>query len=73
VGGGHIKPLRRINEFAHSQGQKISIQLAHAGRKAGTVAPWLRANATAAREVGGWPDDVVAPSAIALDAPNPVP
>lgn len=37
------QPLRRIVDFAHSQGQKIGIQLAHAGRKASTVAPWLRA------------------------------
>lgn len=36
-----IAPLRRIVQFAHSQGQKIGIQLAHAGRKASTVAPWL--------------------------------
>lgn len=36
-----IEPLKRIVEFAHSQGQHISIQLAHAGRKASTVAPWL--------------------------------
>ena len=34
--------LRKIVEFAHSQGQKVGIQLAHAGRKASTVAPWLR-------------------------------
>lgn len=36
-----IEPLKRIVEFAHSQGQLIGIQLAHAGRKANTVAPWL--------------------------------
>ncbi|CAN9137104.1 unnamed protein product [Alternaria alternata] len=29
-----MEPLRRVVEFAHSQGQKIGIQLAHAGRKA---------------------------------------
>lgn len=34
-----IEPLRKICEFAHSQGQKIGIQIAHAGRKASTVAP----------------------------------
>lgn len=28
-----IEPLRRIVEFAHSQGQKIGLQIAHAGRK----------------------------------------
>ena len=26
-----IEPLRRIVQFAHSQNQKIAIQLAHAG------------------------------------------
>ncbi|KAG1729289.1 hypothetical protein EDB19DRAFT_1744264 [Suillus lakei] len=29
-----IEPLRKIVEFAHSQNQKVGIQLAHAGRKA---------------------------------------
>jgi len=60
-----IKPLAEIVEFAHSQGQKIMIQLAHAGRKASTIAPWLSSGEVATKEVGGWPDDVVAPSAIA--------
>lgn len=71
---GQIEPLKRITEFAHGQNQKIAIQLAHAGRKASCVAPWLSFNAVAAKEVGGWPDEIVAPSAIALDeAVNPVP
>ena len=34
-----IEPLRRVIEFAHSQSQKIGVQIAHAGRKASTVAP----------------------------------
>ena len=34
-----MEPLKKIVEFAHSQGQKIAIQLGHAGRKASTVAP----------------------------------
>ena len=34
-----MEPLKKIVEFAHSQGQKIGIQLGHAGRKASTVAP----------------------------------
>jgi 2,4-dienoyl-CoA reductase-like NADH-dependent reductase (Old Yellow Enzyme family) len=46
-----IEPLRRVVEFAHSQGQKIGIQLGHAGRKASTVAPWLSKSATATKEV----------------------
>ncbi|KAI0430295.1 hypothetical protein F5Y09DRAFT_331183 [Xylaria sp. FL1042] len=70
---GQIEPLKRITEFARSQGQKIAIQLAHAGRKASTVAPWLAFNATAAKEVGGWPDDVWAPSAIAFSDNTPTP
>ncbi|KAF7592211.1 hypothetical protein BBP40_000482 [Aspergillus hancockii] len=61
---GQIGPLKRITEFAHSQNQKIAIQLAHAGRKGSAVAPWLSGNAMAVKEVGGWPDEIVAPSAI---------
>lgn len=56
--------LKQICEFAHSQGQKIAIQLAHAGRKASTVAPWLSMGAVATEEVNGWPNNVKAPSAI---------
>ncbi|KAI3331917.1 NADPH dehydrogenase [Xylariaceae sp. AK1471] len=63
-----IAPLKRIVDFAHSQGQKIGIQLAHAGRKASTLAPWLvprgHASVVAAKEHGGWEDNVWAPSAI---------
>ncbi|OJI85582.1 hypothetical protein ASPTUDRAFT_119738 [Aspergillus tubingensis CBS 134.48] len=71
---GQIEPLRRITEFAHSQSQKIAIQLAHAGRKASAVAPWLSVNAMAVKEVGGWPDEIVGPSAIAHeDGVNTVP
>ena len=65
---GHIEPLKRITEFAHGQSQKIAIQLAHAGRKASAVAPWLSSNAMAWEEVGGWPDEIVAPSAIPHEA-----
>lgn len=46
-----IEPLKRIVEFAHSQGQKIGIQLGHAGRKASTVAPWLNKGAVATKDV----------------------
>ncbi|KAI1115148.1 NADPH dehydrogenase [Nemania sp. NC0429] len=63
-----IAPLKRIVDFAHSQGQKIGIQIGHAGRKASTLAPWLAPKGThgfvAAKEHGGWEDDVWAPSAI---------
>jgi 2,4-dienoyl-CoA reductase-like NADH-dependent reductase (Old Yellow Enzyme family) len=62
-----IAPIKRIADFLHSQNQKLGIQLAHAGRKASTCAPWLleRGKAiTATEEVGGWPEDVVGASAI---------
>lgn len=61
----HVEGLRRHVEFAHSQNAPIAIQLAHAGRKASTLAPWVPAPRTVAgSDVGGWPDDVVGPSAI---------
>ena len=36
----HIDPLQRIASFVRSQGSVSGIQLAHAGRKASTDAPW---------------------------------
>ncbi|KAL8765777.1 MAG: hypothetical protein Q9209_007241 [Squamulea sp. 1 TL-2023] len=57
-----MAPLKYTVDFAHSQSQKIGIQIAHAGRKASTVAPWLSRSAVAPKSLGGWPDDVLAPS-----------
>ncbi|KAL2880493.1 NADH-dependent flavin oxidoreductase [Colletotrichum sp. CLE4] len=68
-----IPPLRRITAFAHAQGQKIGIQLSHAGRKASTVSPFIHANATSSKEVGGWPDNVYAPSALRFNEAYPLP
>ncbi|TRX98223.1 hypothetical protein FHL15_000868 [Xylaria flabelliformis] len=63
-----IAPLKRIVDFAHSQGQKIGIQLGHAGRKASVLAPWLmprgKHGVVASNEHGGWADNVWAPSPI---------
>lgn len=56
-----IEPLRRVVEFVHSQNQIIGIQMAHAGRKASTVAPWLSMADMATEAVGGWPDNVKGP------------
>ncbi len=36
----HIQPLKRITSFIKAQGAIPGIQLAHAGRKASTDAPW---------------------------------
>ncbi|EAQ92797.1 hypothetical protein CHGG_01032 [Chaetomium globosum CBS 148.51] len=71
-----IAPLKRIVDFVHSQGQKIGIQLAHAGRKASTLGPWHvtpTRHEVATAEVGGWPDNLWAPSAIPWDEGYPTP
>ncbi|RFU31337.1 hypothetical protein B7463_g5028, partial [Scytalidium lignicola] len=62
-----IAGVKRVADFLHSQGQKLGIQLAHAGRKASMVAPWLVARTEsrlATKEENGWSDDVVGASAI---------
>ena len=55
---------RRIVDFAHGQGAPIGVQLAHAGRKASTHAPWLGTGSVPTDE-GGW--TAVAPSPVAFD------
>lgn len=50
-----IEPIKRVVDFAHSQSQLIMIQIAHAGRKASTVAPWLSSGEVAGKELNGWP------------------
>ncbi|KAA1477919.1 FMN-linked oxidoreductase [Dentipellis sp. KUC8613] len=64
---------RQIVEFAHAQGQKMGIQLAHAGRKASTLAPWVSRGLLAKHEAGGWPDDVWGPSPIPWSETFPKP
>ncbi|KAL4876699.1 hypothetical protein BJY04DRAFT_140428 [Aspergillus karnatakaensis] len=69
-----IAPMKRVIDFVHSQNQKIGVQIAHAGRKASTVAPWLMNQAVIATEkVGGWPEDVVGPSDVPFNSAFPVP
>jgi 2,4-dienoyl-CoA reductase-like NADH-dependent reductase (Old Yellow Enzyme family) len=64
----HIAPMKRIVDFMIGQGAKVGIQLAHAGRKANTLAPWMQKQRTRAGgvgsdsvvardEEGGWPND----------------
>ncbi|KAF9454088.1 NADH:flavin oxidoreductase/NADH oxidase [Macrolepiota fuliginosa MF-IS2] len=68
-----IEPLRRVVSFAHAQGTKIGVQLAHAGRKASTHAPWVQRRAgrgapfTATEAENGWPDGVYGPSDLSFD------
>ncbi|KAG8738787.1 hypothetical protein FRC10_006477, partial [Ceratobasidium sp. 414] len=62
----HIKPMKRIVDFVHSQGVVVGIQLSHAGRKSSVLPPWVLArrarasggtqSAVAMAEEGGWVD-----------------
>jgi 2,4-dienoyl-CoA reductase-like NADH-dependent reductase (Old Yellow Enzyme family) len=60
----HAKAFAPMVEFAHSQGVKMGIQLAHAGRKASTMRPW---DATRMAEIGegGW--QAVSSTAVAFE------
>lgn len=60
----------RIVRFIQGQGAAAGMQLAHAGRKAGTDAPWRGGGPLDAKH-GGW--TTVAPSAIPFDGHYPVP
>ncbi|KAJ7446460.1 hypothetical protein B0H11DRAFT_2084841 [Mycena galericulata] len=74
-----IAPLKRIVEFCHSHDTKIGVQLAHAGRKATTYAPWIKDKAdhgtswVAQKDENGWPDNVLGPSAIPFSDTYPLP
>jgi 2,4-dienoyl-CoA reductase-like NADH-dependent reductase (Old Yellow Enzyme family) len=61
----------RITAFIASQGAVPGIQLAHAGRKASTDAPWHGGKPLTTAEQGAWTP--LAPSAIAFDAGYLVP
>lgn len=67
-----IPALRRVSDFIKSQGSLSGIQLAHAGRKASTCAPWVagaqktqggkrKVSVKADVDAGGWPENVVGP------------
>ena len=49
----HVEMLARIFRFIEEQGAVPAMQLAHAGRKASTAAPWLGRSAVSEDE-GGW-------------------
>jgi 2,4-dienoyl-CoA reductase-like NADH-dependent reductase (Old Yellow Enzyme family) len=62
-----IGGLKRLADFVRSQGALSGIQLAHAGRKSSTAAPWVSTvsgakSKRADTDIGGWPDDVKGPS-----------
>ena len=59
----HGEALLRVAAFIKAHGAVPAIQLAHAGRKASTAAPWM-GGAPVTPEQGGW--EVSAPSAVAF-------
>jgi 2,4-dienoyl-CoA reductase-like NADH-dependent reductase (Old Yellow Enzyme family) len=67
----HIEPLARIARFLESHGAVAGIQLAHAGRKASTGAPW-KGGGPLNEDDGGW-KPIFAPSAIPFDTNYQVP
>ncbi len=66
----HIDSWKPIADFIREQGAIPGMQLAHAGRKGSTAAPWLGGNKVPLPE-GGWVP--VAPSAVAFDPNYPDP
>lgn len=67
----HIEPLARVARFIQEQGAVPAIQIAHAGRKASTAAPW-QGGQPVGMEAGGW-SPVLGPSAISFDAASQTP
>jgi 2,4-dienoyl-CoA reductase-like NADH-dependent reductase (Old Yellow Enzyme family) len=67
----HIEPLSRIFRFIETQGAVPGMQLAHAGRKASTSAPW-KGGVPINESVGGW-RPIFAPSPIAFNEGYQVP
>lgn len=67
---GHIEKLTQITAFIKEQGCVPGIQLAHAGRKASTAAPWKGRGVVVEKE-GGWVP--VAPSALPFADNYPMP
>ena len=67
----HIAPFKRITDFMKANGAVAGIQLAHAGRKASTLAPWYGDGAVPSTDKKSWTP--VAPSAIPFKDNYPMP
>ncbi|MCZ0733836.1 NADH:flavin oxidoreductase/NADH oxidase [Phreatobacter sp. AB_2022a] len=61
----HVAPMRRVVDFVHGQGSLIGVQLAHAGRKAGSHALWDGGRAFSPDELAGGGLRRFGPSALA--------
>ena len=65
-----VEPLARVVRFVEGQGAVAALQLAHAGRKASTAAPW-EGGGPLAPHAGGWTP--VAPCALPFTDAHPSP
>ncbi|CAD6585588.1 MAG: hypothetical protein TREMPRED_004180 [Tremellales sp. Tagirdzhanova-0007] len=70
-----IAGFKRIVDFVHAHKGKIGVQLAHAGRKASTMSPWMQrisqdkgweGSKVPDDKSGGWHSEVVGPSDISF-------
>lgn len=61
----HVEAFRPITQFVRDQGSIAAVQLAHAGRKASTRAPWRKGSRALKADEGAW--ETMAPSALAFD------
>jgi 2,4-dienoyl-CoA reductase-like NADH-dependent reductase (Old Yellow Enzyme family) len=68
----HVEMLSRIFRFVEAQGAIPGMQLAHAGRKASTAAPWKTGEHVVAERDGGW-RPIFAPSALPFSPDDIVP
>jgi len=66
----HVEMLERIVRFVHRQGSAAGVQLAHAGRKGSTAAPW-KDRAAVPPSAGGW--QPIGPTGDAFTSGYPVP
>jgi 2,4-dienoyl-CoA reductase-like NADH-dependent reductase (Old Yellow Enzyme family) len=62
-----IPGVKAVADYIHAQRSLVGMQLAHAGRKASTVAPFVasrfkKPSVRADAEAGGWGENVVGPS-----------
>lgn len=67
----HVPPLARAAAFIREQGAVAGIQLAHAGRKAGTSRPW-EGGKRIPLEAGGWIPVAPSPRPFYPDDPTPI-
>ncbi|XP_054169315.1 NADPH dehydrogenase-like [Oppia nitens] len=58
-----IEPWKRVTSFLKTQGCVAGIQIAHAGRKASTLPPWIGRDSIDDKD-GGWP--TIGPNAVAF-------